>query len=185
MNKVLVFGASSSRNSINKRLAFYAGDLLTDTQITKIDLVDFEMPLFSIDRERESGIPEKAIAFRELVANHDGIVISFAEHNGAYSAVFKNLFDWISRIEGGAWADKPMLLLATSPGPRGGSSVLQIAVNRFPWNNGKVVASYSLPSFGKNFEEGQGILDPALKNQFNSVLLDFAQAIQLHQEEAV
>jgi len=185
MKKILVFGASSSKNSINKRFAYYVGDLLADAEITKIDLVDFEMPLYSIDRERESGIPQKAIAFRNLVSENDGIIISLAEHNGVYTAVFKNLFDWISRIEGGAWANKPMLLLATSPGPRGGSTVLQIAANRFPWNNGNVVATYSLPSYGENFEEGIGIRDSALQDQLKSVLTKFSESIQLPQEQVV
>jgi NAD(P)H-dependent FMN reductase len=182
--KILAFGASNSKNSINKKLAHFAANLIEDAEVTFIDLNDYEMPIFGIDREIENGIPEKAIAFRKMVGEHDGIVISFAEHNGAYSTAFKNIFDWISRIKGSTWGDKPMLLMATSPGPRGGQSVLEIASRRFPWNGGKVIGTYSLPSFNINFEENVGITDPELLAQLQDKLKEFSIAIT-QQEELV
>ncbi|HFA48262.1 MAG TPA: NADPH-dependent oxidoreductase [Bacteroidetes bacterium] len=177
MKKILAFGASSSRNSINKKLATWAAGQQSTASVTLIDLNDFEMPIFSIDKEQENGIPEAAQKFKALVDSHDGILVSLAEHNGAYSAAFKNIFDWISRMEGKAWSDKPMFLLATSPGGRGGSSVLEMAVNRFPFNGGKVAASFSLPSFGNNFSEGKGIVDEGLKSMFQGQLHLFLEEI--------
>ena len=44
-----------------------------------------------------------------------------------------------------------MLLIATSPGARGGTSVLQAAVTYFPYLGGHVVANFSLPNFHDNF----------------------------------
>ncbi|MEO0877483.1 MAG: NAD(P)H-dependent oxidoreductase, partial [Bacteroidota bacterium] len=63
--KILAFGASNSRNSINKQLASYAAGQLTDATITLLDLNDFEMPIYSIDREKESGIPQLAEQFKQ------------------------------------------------------------------------------------------------------------------------
>ena len=63
-----------------------------------------------------------------------------------------------------------MLLLATSPGPRGGSSVLEIAKNRFPYQGGKVVGSFSLPSFNDNFDAEIGITNAELKNQLMEII---------------
>ena len=80
--------------------------------------------------------------------------MSLAEHNGAYATVFKNIFDWMSRIDGKLWSDKPMLLMATSPGARGGATVLEIAKGRIPYMGGNIVADFSLPSFYENFSEG-------------------------------
>ena len=128
--KILAFGASNSSTSINKQLATFSASQITDAEVNLIDLNDFEMPIYGIDKERANGFPDKAYAFKELIKNCDGIVISFAEHNGAYTTAFKNIFDWISRIEKDVWANKPMFLLATSPGSRGGATVLDIAVNK-------------------------------------------------------
>ncbi|TVP44062.1 MAG: NADPH-dependent FMN reductase, partial [Halomonas sp.] len=50
--KVLAFGASNSKSSINKKLAFYAAQQINDADISLIDLNDFEMPIFSEDREK-------------------------------------------------------------------------------------------------------------------------------------
>ena len=102
-------------------------------------------------------------------------MISFAEHNGAYSSAFKNILDWTSRISANTFQGKPMLLLATSPGPRGGSTVLEIAKNRFPFQGGKVLNSFSLPTFQDNFEADKGITNIALKNDLNEIIntLDF------------
>jgi NAD(P)H-dependent FMN reductase len=178
MKKVVAFGASSSRNSINKKLATFAAHQVADAEVTILDLNDFEMPIFSIDREKENGIPQLAHDFKSHLKASDGIIISFAEHNGAYSAAFKNIMDWASRIKGSTtWEEKPMLLLATSPGRRGGSTVLDIAVNKFKFMNKNTIASFSLPSFGHNFTEADGITDEELMASFKAQLAIFENAM--------
>ena len=107
--KILAFAGSNSRQSINKKLVSHATTLLLDSESTIIDLNDFEMPIYGIDKEQANGIPDEARKFKSLLKEHDGIMISFAEHNGAYSAAFKNVFDWISRMEGKTWEQKPIL----------------------------------------------------------------------------
>ena len=57
-NKVLVFAASGSSNSINKMLATHAVDVLKKKVLPNVDttihdLNDFKMPIFSVDRESE------------------------------------------------------------------------------------------------------------------------------------
>jgi len=145
MKKIIAFGASSSKTSINKQLATYTANLFKHAEVEVPDLNDFEMPIYSIDKENESGIPKLAHDFYSKLTTADLIIISFAEHNGAYSAAFKNIFDWISRINAKTFQEKPMLLLSTSPGLKGGSSVLEIAKNRFPFQGGVVKGSFSLP----------------------------------------
>ena len=176
MKTILTIGASTSKNSINKIFAEYTGDLLNNLQVIKIDLNDFEMPLFSIDIEAEQGFPKGATELNALIEKSDGFIISFAEHNGAYSSGFKNVFDWLSRINGKIWRDKPMLLLATSPGARGGQTVLDIALGRFPYMGGKIVGSMSLPSFFDNFKAGE-LADEKLKSQLLKLVKDFQKAI--------
>ena len=132
MKQIIAFAGSNSKQSINKQLASYAADLVSLAEVKHLDLNDFDLPIYSIDLENERGIPENAIKFLDIIKSADGIVLSLAEHNGAYASVFKNLFDWMSRIDGKLWNETPMLLMATSPGGRGGSTVLEIAKGRFP-----------------------------------------------------
>lgn len=162
--KILAFGGSNSKHSINKKFANFVAHLFSDAQVNLIDLNDYEMPLFSVDRE--SNYPPEGLAFAKLIDEADLIVMSLAENNGNYSVAFKNIFDWVSRIpQRSVFNNKKILLLATSPGPRGGGTVLDIALKRFPFSGGNVVASMSLPSFNENFKEGQGIVNPELLTQ--------------------
>ena len=176
MKKILTIGASTSRKSINKQFAEYTGDLLNNVEVINVDLNDFEMPLFSVDVEAKNRFPEGAIELNKVINTADGFIISFAEHNGAYSAAFKNTFDWLSRINGKVWRDKPMLLLATSPGPRGGQTVLEIAKGRFPFNGGDIVGTFSLPSFSDNFKEGE-LAHKDLKISLLKLVGDFQKTI--------
>ncbi|WP_460219076.1 NADPH-dependent FMN reductase [Psychroserpens sp. MEBiC05023] len=173
MKNIITFAASNSKNSINKQLAIYASSLVTDTEVTVLDLNDFELPIYGIDYEVEHGIPDNAHSFLDYIKSSDGIVLSFAEHNGAYAAVFKNLFDWMSRIDGKLWSDKPMLLMATSPGGRGGATVLDIAAGRFPYMGGNIVGKFSLPSFGDNFSDGK-----ITNSQLNNMLLEEVKQLE-------
>ncbi|MBU2882131.1 NAD(P)H-dependent oxidoreductase [Psychrosphaera sp. B3R10] len=162
--KVLTLAGSNSANSINKQLAIYATSLIENAEADIIDINDYEMPIFSMEREAELGQPEQAKQFHQKIADADAIVISFAEYNGSYSAAFKNLFDWTSRIDPKVYQNKPMLLLATSPGPGGAASVLNTAVTSAPYFNGDVKASLSIPSFYDNFDVEQGKLSNAELN---------------------
>ncbi len=80
---ILSFGASSSKNSINKVLATYAASLVPDATVEVIDLNDFELPLFSVDLEKELGSPIAAQALFNKIGQADALVIAFAEHNGS------------------------------------------------------------------------------------------------------
>lgn len=174
--KLLAFGASNSSTSINKQLAKYAAGLFKNAQVDLLDLNDYEMPIYSYDREKKDGFPQLANDFYKKIGEADFILISFAEHNGAYSTAFKNIFDWMSRINGKTFQEKPMLLLATSPGARGGASVLEIASNRFPRQAGIVKGTFSLPSFNENFDTEKRIIsNEELRNQ----LLDIVNSIEL------
>lgn len=170
MKKIIAFGASSSKTSINKELATYAANQFQNAIVEVLDLNDFEMPIYSVDKEKDNGIPQLAQDFYAKLGTADAIVISFAEHNGAYSAAFKNIFDWTSRINAKTFQEKQVLLLATSSGPRGGSSVLEIAKNRFPFQGAVVKGSFSLPSFNDNFDAEKGITNEDLKNQLLGII---------------
>ena len=94
-----------------------------------------------------------------------------AEHNGLYTAAYKNLFDWASRIDQKVYQQKPMVLLATSPGGRGASNVLKIASESAPHFGMDVKATVSIPSFQDNFDvEKQELTNPDLITQIDHAL---------------
>lgn len=171
--KIIAFGASPSKNSINKKLAAYAADLFENAEVEVLDLNDFQMPLFSIDVEKEIGKHALAQAFLDKIATATILVVSLAENNGNYSAAFKNVFDWCTRIRKDVFQDKPMLLMATSTGAKGGASVLGIAKNAFPFYGGNIKATFSLPSFDTNFDiEKGGISNIELRKELQKLITD-------------
>ncbi|NQY88201.1 MAG: NAD(P)H-dependent oxidoreductase [Colwellia sp.] len=172
--KLLAFAASSSSKSINKQLATYAASLVKHSdgvEVEILDINDYEMPLFSQDKEAVLGQPQQAKDFFAKLGQADAIIISFAEHNGSYTAAYKNLFDWTSRIEQKLFQNKPMVLLATSPGPGGAGSVLAAATGSAPYFAGDVKGSLSIPSFFDNFDsEKQVLTNPELVDKLQSAL---------------
>jgi NAD(P)H-dependent FMN reductase len=176
MKKVITLAGSSSKHSINKQLAEFAGSLLEGVEVINLDLNDFELPVYSIDVEKEQGFPKDLLKLNEIVENTDGIIVSLAEHNGAYATAFKNTFDWLSRIEGKVWRNKPMLLLSTSPGARGGQSVMELALSRFPHNGGNIIGSMTFPSFYDNFKN-DSIVNSELEDKLKSLSEDLMKAI--------
>jgi len=173
--KILAFAASNSKKSINKQLVSFAStrltQLKTDSTVDLLDINDYEMPIYSMDREQETGIPQLAHDFLAKIKSADLVMISFAEHNGNYSAAYKNLFDWCSRAEQKLFQDTNVILMATSPGGRGGKSVLEIAEAATPRFGANVLASLSVPSFYDNFDsEKQVISNEDLLNELDRIL---------------
>ena len=171
MKKIIAFAGSTSSTSINKQLATLAAETLENTSYDVIDLRDFNMPMYSTDEE-QNGFPEKAKKFSALLDNYDGFIVSLAEHNGSYAAAFKNIFDWSTRIEKNFFRDKPLLLMATSPGGRGGATVLNAAATSFPHMGAKTITTFSLPSFYDNFKEGK-IVDDEIAALLNDKVSEF------------
>lgn len=180
--KILAFGGSNSKKSINKTLAGFTASQIQSENTEVLDLNNYEVAIFSIDREKESGIPSLIIDFYEKLQQSDLIVISLAEHNGSYSAAFKNIIDWTSRHRSDFFKEKKLFLLSTSTGPRGGKSVMETALSRFPRHGAEIIESFSLPSFGQNFDEKTGILSEDLASEFKSKIQNIKKLYGLETE---
>jgi len=165
-NRILAFAASNSSASINKMLVTHAADVFKSevvqgADITILDLNDFEMPIFSVDRENDGGIPDKAQAFFKAIGDADALLISYAEHNGSYSSAFKNIFDWSSRINAEVFQGKPMVIMSTSPGPYGAANVLKTATDSAGFFAADIKGSLSVPNFNDVFDTASGTLTDA------------------------
>nr|WP_285891616.1 NADPH-dependent FMN reductase [Mameliella alba] len=97
-----------------------------------------------------------ARAFFDKIGSAEGVIVSFAEHNGSYSAAYKNLFDWASRIDQKVYQNKPAVFLSTSPGPGGAGSVLASAKGSAGFFGADLRAAVSVPSFHDVFDAATG-----------------------------
>jgi chromate reductase, NAD(P)H dehydrogenase (quinone) len=167
---IVAFGASSSKNSINKKLANYVANQISNSTVQVLDLNDYEMPIYSIDKENEIGMPIEAKNFISELEKADLIIISFSEHNGSYTAAFKNIFDWASRVKLKMFESKKLILLSTSQGPRGGQTVLDMAVDRFPRHGAEIIGSITLPVFKDNFSEENGVVNEEFNDKLNQIV---------------
>lgn len=169
--KILAFGASNSRESINKIFAEFTAKQFEGAEVEVLDLNDYEMPIFSVDREKHDGIPTLALRFAEKIDGSDLLIMSLAEYNSTYTAAFKNVFDWISRIKDRKhFGEKPVFLLATAPGPGGGKNVIAAFQARAPFSGANVLQSFILPKFKENFDGEKGIVDEEKRAEFEEKL---------------
>ena len=174
--KILAFAASISPVSINNQLVRYAASVIRDkvspqANIEFLDLNDYMMPFYRPDIEEQNGVPQQAHDFRAKISEADAIMISFAEHNGFYTAAYKNTFDWASRIDGKVYQNKPTILLATSPGRGGASNVLALAAKSAEHFGMDVLGHLSVPSFNHSFDkENNQLTDTHLDAKLLAIL---------------
>lgn len=174
--KILAIPATNSRNGINRQLLGHAARLLQDglvpdAEVEILDLNDYEMPIYSTEREQDNGVPEQAQRFYDKIGAADAVIVSFAEHNGSYTAAWKNVYDWASRIDMAVYQGKQVVMLAATPGPRAGAGVLGAATTAAPFFGAELVGSLGIPSFGANFDSEAGELtEPDLREQLEKTL---------------
>lgn len=169
--KIIGLAGSNSATSINQALVKYTLSQFETDETELLDLNDYESPIYSPKRESENGIPSEIQDLALKISSADLLVVSLAEHNGAYSAAFKNVYDWLSRIPNRkVWDGKSMLLMATSPGGRGGQSVLKIAADRFPRDGAQILGQFSLPEFHKNFSSDRGLTNDELNRKLLEII---------------
>ena len=100
--KILAFAGSAKKASLNKKLlaVAVAGARAAGAEVTVVDLADYPMPIMDEDLEAAEGAPEKATAFKALMIEADGFLISCPEYNSSITPLLKNVIDWASRAVG-------------------------------------------------------------------------------------
>lgn len=165
---MLVFVGSNSSKSINEQLTKSVLKELT-LEHEFIDLKTLDIPLFSEDLESKIGSPEGIKLLMEYINKHQHIFITTNEHNQNLSAFFKNVLDWLSRIELKFLANKKVFILSTSEGRRGAlgaNESLQKLVVRFGC---ETYDWFAFTSFNENFDrEKQRILNSEMLNEIKT-----------------
>ena len=131
MTSILIYAGSARRGAFSRQLAAAATTIVGESggKATLVDLTDFDVPLYNADIEDGSGIPHPVVEFRRLVATHQGMIIATPGYNGFVTPLLLNMLFWASRPSpaddfGAVFQNKPVALLASSPGRLGGVRVI-------------------------------------------------------------
>lgn len=78
------------------------------------------LPLFDEDIETGPGIPEAVTTLHAQIGAADAVVIATPEYNKSIPGGLKNALDWVSRVRGAVWRDKPVAIISAADGRAGG-----------------------------------------------------------------
>jgi len=127
---ILVMSGSLRRGSFNRKLMHEAARLFGAEPV----VADLDLPLYNGDLETEHGVPSAVRQLAVQITTADAMVISTPEYNQSFSGVLKNALDWISRVKGSPFQDKPVAIVSATAGRAGGARAqyaLRLAMNPF------------------------------------------------------
>ena len=119
------------RGSTNRKLMHEAARRFGPARFTEGDL---RLPLYDGDVETAEGIPAPVQRLAEQLRGADAVIIACPEYNKALSGVMKNALDWLSRVKGGVWRDRPVAIMSAAAGRAGGERSqysLRLCLNPF------------------------------------------------------
>jgi NAD(P)H-dependent FMN reductase len=184
--KIIAFAGSTRQESYNKKLIRLAaaGAEKAGAAVTMIDLRDYPLPLYDGDLEASEGIPENGLKLRQLMREHQGLMLSCPEYNSSISAVLKNTIDWVSRPHAGepslaCFKDKVVSLMSASPGALGGVRGL-VHVRSILGNIGCLVLpdQVAISRAQEAFAETGQLLDESLQHRIEALGLQLTQILQ-------
>ena len=117
--RVLGVAGSLRRASLNRALLRAAVERAPEAglEVTPFDIA--AIPLYNGDVE-EKGIPDPVAAFKQAIAEADGLLIATPEYNYGVPGVLKNAVDWASRPPGESpLVGKPAAIMGATPGASG------------------------------------------------------------------
>lgn len=186
MAKILFLSGSTRKGSINQKLALLAANMAEQSgaDVSIINLIDFEMPLYNSDLEKEKGLPENAKKLKKIFIEHDGFFIASPEYNGFFTPLIKNTIDWLSRPNEDneapliAYKGKIAALGAVSPGRLGGLRGL-VPLRLLLGNIGVTVlpSQIAIDSGFQAFDEAGNLIDQQETKRLQVMLNEFIRTI--------
>ena len=117
--KLLTLSGSLRKGSYNRMLLARAAEAFGEAEVIEGNL---DLPLYNGDIEEAEGVPEAVHTLVQQIKDADAVVIGAPEYNKGITGVLKNALDWISRVPGGAFKDKPTVVISASAGRTGGET---------------------------------------------------------------
>jgi chromate reductase len=178
--KILVFSGSTRTGSHNVRLAALAVKelALIDSDVTRISLADYPLPLYEGDLEANAGAPANAIKLKQMIMAHHGVFIASPEYSASVTPMLKNAIDWVSRVrERGdptyaAFKGRVFAISSASPGRAGGLRSLMALRQILELGCGALVVpeQVAIPQADHAFDDMDNIADLGTATLFRAVL---------------
>jgi NAD(P)H-dependent FMN reductase len=136
------------------------------------NLNELSIPLYNGDIETVA-IPEGVQKLAKCIDQAQALIIASPEYNYSISGVLKNVIDWVSRVRPMPLKQKPILLMAASPGPIAG--IRGLWHTRVPLEG---LGNYVFPemfSLGGSFQafDDNGFVNPDDQKRFVATLDGF------------
>jgi chromate reductase, NAD(P)H dehydrogenase (quinone) len=130
--KILVIPGSLRTGSLNAKLAAVAAHQFaqTGTEVTRLSLADFPLPIYDGDLQSKSGVPKNAVDLKRMIGAHHGVLFVTPEYNSSVPPLLKNAIDWVSRVQdahesrGQVFRDRAFAIAGASRNRLGGSRAL-------------------------------------------------------------
>ncbi|HKW11268.1 MAG TPA: NAD(P)H-dependent oxidoreductase [Gemmatimonadaceae bacterium] len=179
--RVLVFGASLRKNSLNDLLASLAATTIEEKGwiADRATLTDFECPSYDSDVEQDVGVPAGAQRLRDRLIATDAFVIASPEYNSSMPGILKNVIDWTSRIRPQPFNGKQCLLMSASPSMSGGNRGLWSLRVPLEHLGARVYPDmFSLAEAHQAMEKGGKIKSDVLQERFDSTIECFMDLVE-------
>ena len=184
--RLLFFAGSTREGSYNKKLARLAQHIATANGIEGVfvDLKDYPMPLYNGDLEVEQGPPQKAVEFKALLSEYQGVFIESHEYNSSVTPLLKNTIDWVTRVSAKGetglevYKTRVFAISGASPGYYGAMRSLLNLRQILAVGIGATVIpqQLALPRANDAFEEGGSLKDKAQQTMLKDVVEKLAIA---------
>jgi NAD(P)H-dependent FMN reductase len=179
--RVLIFGASLRRGSLNQRLAELAA-LVVEEQGGTADraaMADFDCPSFNGDVERDNGVPPGAQRLRDRLVAADAFIVAAPEYNASMPGCLKNAIDWVSRIRPQPFNGRQAMLLSASPSMAGGNRGLWSLRVPLEHLGARVYPDmFSLAQAHEAFDAAGRIATPVLQGRFERTIECFLELVE-------
>jgi chromate reductase len=137
------------------------------------------LPFFNPDLDGDT-VPAPVVAFRTLVGEADGILISSPEYARGVAVVLKNALDWL--VASFEFPDKPVALINTSPRATHALAALTLTLETM---SARLIrdASITLPLLGTANDETAIVANNELADPLRDAIARFAAAISSPQDD--
>jgi NAD(P)H-dependent FMN reductase len=186
--RILVFAGSIRSGAYSGKVADVAQKTLAvqGAEVTRISLLDYPLPIFDQDLEKEKGIPDNAMRLARHIAGHDGVLIATPEYNGSIPPLLKNAIDWVSRArrDNGKpfhpLTDKPAGLCSSSEGRFAGiRAVNHLRAVLVRCRMAVVTPECSVPNGAEAFDADGALTDERLQQSMEHLCRTLLEAAQL------
>jgi chromate reductase len=106
------------------------------------------------------------------------------EYNKGISDVLKNALDWISRVPGGVWKDKPVVVMSAAAGRSGGETAQYMVRHCFMPFGARLVAGplVCIASANEQFDETNRLLSARYQSLVAKVMDNLRREIEMQKK---